>query len=90
MIVHEPSRFEDAERAARVLRSRGWTVGRANAGLAQRSRTSIAVYSQRTRPGRGRELPDLLRPAIGDADLLPFLTDGPGGHDAIVWLAAPR
>jgi hypothetical protein len=87
VVLHEPSRAADAERAREILAAHGWDVTTAPAGVARRSRSSLAIYAQRKRDPRGRDLADALRPAIGELDVLPFLTDGPGGQDAVLWLA---
>lgn len=86
-VVFEPLRATDADRARAKLQSLGWAVGAAPAGVARRTRSSVAAYAQRKRPGRGLDLADALRPLVGDVDVLPFLGDGPGGNDAVVWLA---
>ena len=88
VIVYESGRESDAAAARRILEARGWAADVAPAGPAHRTRSSVAIYGQRHRVGRGTDLADALRPAIGDLDLLPFLVEGPGRHDAVVWLAA--
>ena len=90
VVVFEPSRELDASVATGLLRERGWTVDLAAAGPAHRTRSSLAVYGQHHRTGIGVVLADVLRPSVGAVDVLPFLGEGPGMHDVVLWLAAPR
>jgi hypothetical protein len=87
LVVWEPGREGDAMMAAARAGDLGWTVDVAPAGPATRSRSSLAIYGQRHKPGRGADLADAVRPAVGDVDVLPFLADGPGGRNAVLWLA---
>lgn len=86
VIIYEAPRAADAETAKSILEARGWRAQTAVAGVATRTRSSLAIYGQKPRPGRGLDLGDALRPSIGDFDVLPFLQEGPGGNDAVLWL----
>jgi hypothetical protein len=90
VVVYETTRAADAESAKSVFTSQGWAASTVAAGVAQRTRSSLAVYGQRHHAGRGMDLGDLLRPVVGDLDVLPFYGDGPGFHDAVLWLADAR
>jgi hypothetical protein len=85
-VVWEPAREADAAAARRVLEERGWSVDAAPAGPASRTRSSLALYGQRRRPGHGADLAGALEPVVGEVEVLPFLADGPGRHDAVLWL----
>jgi hypothetical protein len=87
VIVFEASRAADAESARAAMESAGWEVGTAPAGVAHRTRSSLAIYGQRKNAGHGAELGEVLQPVVGEVEILPFLTDGPGGLDAVLWLA---
>ena len=87
VIVCESGREADAEAARAALAEVRWIATIAPAGPAARTRSSVAIYGQRHRPGRGADLADVLRPALGDIEVLPFLAEGPGRHDAVIWLA---
>lgn len=87
VVVYEPSRAADAVAVREILVQRGWRAETAESGPARRTRSSVAIYAQRRHTGRGADLADALRPAAGELDVLPFMTDGPGRHDAVVWLA---
>ena len=87
IVVYEPTRGTDAAIATGLLRERGWKVDLAESGPAHRSRSSLALYGQHHRTGIGIALTDVLRPLVGEIDVLPFLTEGPGLHDAVLWLA---
>ncbi|MCE9634992.1 MAG: hypothetical protein K8T90_04735 [Planctomycetes bacterium] len=86
VIIYEAPRAADAESAKAILEARGWKATTAVAGVATRTRSSLAIYGQKARPGRGLDLSDALRPAVGDLDVLPFLQEGPGGNDAVLWI----
>ena len=90
VILYEPTRASDAAVATGLLRQRGWTVESTPAGNVHRTRSSIAIYGQHHRTGLGVTLADTLRPIVGEMDILPFLADGPGLHDAVVWLTDAR
>jgi hypothetical protein len=90
VVVYEPARAADAKTAKSVLLSMGWAASAVPAGVARRTRSSLAVYGQRHRAGRGMDLGDALRPAVGELDVLPFYGDGPGFQDAVLWLADAR
>lgn len=87
VVVWEPSRAADAESARAAMEAEGWTVSTAPAGVARRTRSSLAIYAQRRDTGHGKELAGVLEPVVGEVELLPFLTDGPGGNDAVLWLS---
>jgi len=90
VVIYEPTREHDAEVAAALLRSKNWAVHTASAGVAHRARSSLAVYGQRHRQGRGLDLAEPLRQNVGEIEVLPFLTPGPGEHDVVLWLADPK
>lgn len=87
VVVFEPGREDDAARARDILTGRGWIVDLAPAGPAHRTRSSLAVYGQAKRAGLGDDLPEALA-EVGTFDVLPFLQEGPGLNDAVLWLAA--
>lgn len=90
VVVYEPTRGSDAAIATGLLRERGWKVDLAEAGPAHRTRSSLALYGQHHRTGIGLVLTDVLRPYVGEIDVLPFLGEGPGLHDAVLWLSDAR
>jgi hypothetical protein len=87
VVVWEPQRAADAESAKTAMEAQGWTATTVAAGPVHRTRSSLAIYAQRHHVGHGAELEPVLEPIVGEIDVLPFLTDGPGGNDAVLWLA---
>lgn len=84
VVVYDRTRMDDAEMAAKLLKTEGVLVELQVRAPVQRSMSSLAVYDVARFPDRPQQVADLLAP-VGKLELLPFMAPN-GETDIVVWL----